>query len=111
MAVSVADRIVFTGYIFQPTLGPHSRVVMHDIPVNVVPRRLWEEYQEPSVPQFDVSSIVISGSIYCIFTDTHFFSTSVRRVMLIMTSNEHNAFPIKGFSYLNDYECHKSLSL
>ena len=44
---------------FQPTLGPHSRVVMHDIPVNVVPRRLWEEYQEPSVPQFDVSVAIL----------------------------------------------------
>ncbi|XP_052803387.1 checkpoint protein HUS1-like [Mya arenaria] len=38
-----------------PTLGAHSRVVMHDIPVGVVPRRLWDEYQEPEVPQFDVS--------------------------------------------------------
>ena len=42
-------------FVLQPTLGLHSRVVMHDIPVNVVPRRLWEEYQEPVLPQFDVS--------------------------------------------------------
>lgn len=38
-----------------PTLGSHSRTVVHDIPVSVVPRRLWEDYQEPEVPQFDVS--------------------------------------------------------
>ncbi|XP_060601141.1 checkpoint protein HUS1-like [Ruditapes philippinarum] len=41
-----------------PTLGSHSRVVVHDIPVTVVPRRLWQEYQEPEVPQFDVSIIM-----------------------------------------------------
>ncbi|KAL4229387.1 DNA damage checkpoint control protein [Mactra antiquata] len=38
-----------------PTLGSHSRVVVHDIPVSVVPRRLWEEYQEPVMPHYDVS--------------------------------------------------------
>ncbi|XP_052253288.1 checkpoint protein HUS1-like isoform X2 [Dreissena polymorpha] len=41
-----------------PTLGAHSRVVVHDIPVSVVPRRLWTEYQEPEVPNFDVSIVM-----------------------------------------------------
>ncbi|XP_059180817.1 checkpoint protein HUS1 [Centropristis striata] len=38
-----------------PTLSSISRVVTHHVPVNVVPRRLWHEFKEPSVPDFDVS--------------------------------------------------------
>ncbi|KAJ8311186.1 hypothetical protein KUTeg_011263, partial [Tegillarca granosa] len=38
-----------------PTLGTHSRTVVHDIPVSVIPRRLWQDYEEPELPQFDVS--------------------------------------------------------
>ncbi|KAM3860281.1 checkpoint protein HUS1 [Diretmus argenteus] len=38
-----------------PTLSSVSRVVTHDIPVEVVPRRLWEEFKEPDMPDFDVS--------------------------------------------------------
>nr|CAG4649911.1 EOG090X0TJE [Scapholeberis mucronata]SVE94058.1 EOG090X0TJE [Scapholeberis mucronata] len=32
-----------------------SRLVVHDIPVNVVPRRLWNDYAEPEVLDPDVS--------------------------------------------------------
>ncbi|KAK7834458.1 hypothetical protein U0070_017644 [Myodes glareolus] len=32
-----------------------SRIVTHDIPIKVIPRRLWKDLQEPSVPDFDVS--------------------------------------------------------
>ncbi|XP_072020768.1 checkpoint protein HUS1-like [Amphiura filiformis] len=32
-----------------------SRNVVHDLPVNVIGRKLWNEYKEPSVPDFDVS--------------------------------------------------------
>ena len=32
-----------------------SRSVVHDIPVSVVPRRLWSEYDEPAMPDFHVS--------------------------------------------------------
>ncbi|XP_036057514.1 checkpoint protein HUS1 isoform X1 [Onychomys torridus] len=32
-----------------------SRIVTHDIPIKVVPRRLWKDLQEPSVPDSDVS--------------------------------------------------------
>uniref|UniRef100_H3D7M2 Checkpoint protein n=1 Tax=Tetraodon nigroviridis TaxID=99883 RepID=H3D7M2_TETNG len=38
-----------------PTLSNVSRVVTHDIPVDVIPRRLWHEFKEPSVPDFHVS--------------------------------------------------------
>nr|XP_020481080.1 checkpoint protein HUS1 isoform X1 [Monopterus albus] len=38
-----------------PTLSSVSRVVTHDIPVDVIPRRLWHEFKEPTVPDFDVS--------------------------------------------------------
>lgn len=38
-----------------PTLSSVGRVVTHDIPVDVIPRRLWHEFQEPSMQDFDVS--------------------------------------------------------
>ena len=34
--------------------GAH-RSVVHDIPVAVVPERLWPDYQEPDMPDIDVS--------------------------------------------------------
>lgn len=42
-------------FILQPSLHSHSRFVVHDVPVTVIPRRLWEQFQEPSMIQFDVS--------------------------------------------------------
>nr|XP_006006974.1 PREDICTED: checkpoint protein HUS1 [Latimeria chalumnae] len=41
--------------LFQPSLSSSSRIVTHDIPVGVIPRRLWIDFKEPSVPDFDVS--------------------------------------------------------
>ncbi|XP_047205186.1 checkpoint protein HUS1 isoform X1 [Girardinichthys multiradiatus] len=38
-----------------PTLSSISRIVTHDVPVDVIPRRLWQELKEPSMPDFDVS--------------------------------------------------------
>jgi len=32
-----------------------GRVAVHDIPVNVLPRKVWGEYKEPPMPPFDVS--------------------------------------------------------
>jgi len=32
-----------------------SRVCVHDIPVSVLPRKVWGEYKEPPMPPFDVS--------------------------------------------------------
>uniref|UniRef100_UPI00358F15F8 checkpoint protein HUS1 n=1 Tax=Myxine glutinosa TaxID=7769 RepID=UPI00358F15F8 len=37
------------------SLLSHSRVVTHDIPVQVVPQQLWSDHKEPAVPDFDVS--------------------------------------------------------
>ncbi|XP_067861540.1 checkpoint protein HUS1 isoform X2 [Heptranchias perlo] len=38
-----------------PSLSSHSRIVTHDIPVSIIPRKLWNDFEEPSVPDFDVS--------------------------------------------------------
>lgn len=38
-----------------PTLSTVSRVVIHDIPVDIIPRRLWNDFKEPDMPDFDVS--------------------------------------------------------
>ncbi|KAM5203761.1 checkpoint protein HUS1 isoform 6-T11 [Hipposideros larvatus] len=32
-----------------------SRIVTHDIPIKVIPRKLWKDLQEPTVPDSDVS--------------------------------------------------------
>lgn len=37
-----------------PSLHSNARMVMHDIPVNVIARRLWDDYQEPEMPDFHV---------------------------------------------------------
>jgi HUS1 checkpoint protein len=41
--------------IVQPTLTGASRTVTHEVPVSVVPERLWPDYQEPHMPDIDVS--------------------------------------------------------
>ncbi len=41
----------------QPTMTGAHRTVVHDIPVAVVPVRLWPDYQEPDMPEIDVSSV------------------------------------------------------
>lgn len=41
-----------------PTLSSHSRTVVHDIPVTVIPRRLWTDFEEPELPHFDVSVVM-----------------------------------------------------
>ncbi|XP_075905272.1 checkpoint protein HUS1 isoform X1 [Nelusetta ayraudi] len=38
-----------------PTMSSSSRVVTHDVPVDVIPCRLWHEFKEPVMPDFDVS--------------------------------------------------------
>ncbi|KAM8823325.1 checkpoint protein HUS1 [Spinachia spinachia] len=38
-----------------PSMSSLSRVVTHDVPVDVVPRRLWHEFKEPGMPDFHVS--------------------------------------------------------
>ncbi|XP_064396750.1 checkpoint protein HUS1-like [Halichondria panicea] len=41
--------------ILLPTMTGAHRTVVHDIPVAVVPVRLWPDYQEPDMPEIDVS--------------------------------------------------------
>jgi len=41
-------------YFFQPSASSYSRHVVHDIPVTVIPRRLWSDYKDPQREEFDV---------------------------------------------------------
>ena len=34
----------------------HTRVVVHDVPVAVIPTRFWENFQKPILPNYDVSN-------------------------------------------------------
>lgn len=38
-----------------PSLTSHTRSVVHDVPVGVIPERNWDAYEEPAMPEFDVS--------------------------------------------------------
>ncbi|XP_030828780.1 checkpoint protein HUS1 isoform X2 [Strongylocentrotus purpuratus] len=46
-----------------PSRTGHSRTITHDIPVIVMPRRQWEEYSEPTLPDFDELSANQSGEM------------------------------------------------
>ncbi|KAM4029391.1 checkpoint protein HUS1 isoform 3-T3 [Anomaloglossus baeobatrachus] len=46
-----------------PSLSSTSRIVTHDIPVSVIPRRLWNDFKEPTVPDFDVIEANRNGEI------------------------------------------------
>ncbi|EHB03958.1 Checkpoint protein HUS1 [Heterocephalus glaber] len=37
------------------SMSTSSRIVTHDIPLKVIPRKLWKDFQQPSVPDADVS--------------------------------------------------------
>ena len=42
----------------------HTRVVVHDVPVAVIPTRFWENFQKPILPSYDVSTLVFLNSKY-----------------------------------------------
>ncbi|KAJ6662064.1 hypothetical protein lerEdw1_012911 [Lerista edwardsae] len=46
-----------------PSLSSSSRIVTHDIPVGVIPRKLWSDFREPSVPDFDVIEANLNGEM------------------------------------------------
>ncbi|XP_070623220.1 checkpoint protein HUS1 isoform X2 [Erythrolamprus reginae] len=46
-----------------PSLSTSSRIVTHDIPVGVIPRKLWNDFREPSVPNFDVIEANLNGEM------------------------------------------------
>ena len=50
----------------QPTLTGAHRTVVHDVPVAVVPERLWPDYQEPDMPDIDVRVNSLYYSSTCI---------------------------------------------
>lgn len=37
-----------------PSTALHSRICVHDVPVNTIPRRDWQDYKTPDMPRFDV---------------------------------------------------------
>ncbi|XP_066935496.1 checkpoint protein HUS1-like isoform X1 [Clytia hemisphaerica] len=37
-----------------PSMTAHTRVVVHDIPVAVIPTRFWENFQRPILPAYDI---------------------------------------------------------
>ncbi|KAK3926819.1 Checkpoint protein HUS1 [Frankliniella fusca] len=37
-----------------PSTAMHSRICVHDVPVNTIPRRDWPDYRPPDLPRFDV---------------------------------------------------------
>lgn len=38
-----------------PSVSLHARTVVHDVPVQLIPRRQWHLYKEPEMPKFDAS--------------------------------------------------------
>ena len=52
----------------QATLTGASRTVTHEVPVSVIPERLWPDYQEPNMPDIDVSFL---SSLRLTHTHTH----------------------------------------
>jgi len=37
-----------------PSMTAHTRVVVHDVPVAVIPTRFWENFQKPILPSYDI---------------------------------------------------------
>ncbi|XP_043832541.1 checkpoint protein HUS1 isoform X2 [Dromiciops gliroides] len=46
-----------------PSLSSSSRIVTHDIPVGVIPRKLWTDFREPTVPDFDIIEANLKGEM------------------------------------------------
>jgi hypothetical protein len=57
-----------------------SRLVTHDVPVTVIPRRHWDEYDEPEIPDFDVRSSTIK---HLYFTSIMFYTFHMRDTIQI----------------------------
>uniref|UniRef100_A0A8C0P3Y3 Checkpoint protein n=1 Tax=Canis lupus familiaris TaxID=9615 RepID=A0A8C0P3Y3_CANLF len=45
------------------SVSSSSRVVTHDIPVKVIPRKLWKDLQEPTIPDSDIMEANLSGEL------------------------------------------------
>ena len=66
VSVSTFDILTcnYVMLMFQPSLTSHTRSVVHDVPVGVIPERNWEDYEEPAMPDFDVRTDSILASPY-----------------------------------------------
>ncbi|OAF67770.1 Checkpoint protein HUS1 [Intoshia linei] len=38
-----------------PIMDKNSNFIVHDIPISIIPKRLWSEYPEPNLPEFHCS--------------------------------------------------------
>ena len=101
----------------QPTMSSASRVVTHDIPVDVIPKRLWNDFKEPSMPDFDVrdflhsflkpsgSHILFSGDRLGLDSADVLKLTTENRLQLIicakLINSTLNRFIIDGLSTIN----------
>lgn len=49
--------------------------MVHDVPVGVIPQRNWDDYEEPAMPDFDVSGnyILILLPFFKVFLSLFFF--------------------------------------
>lgn len=37
-----------------PSMVSNSRVVIHDVPIAIIPSRFWENFQKPAIPSYDI---------------------------------------------------------
>lgn len=58
VSISIAKHQHFyyllSNYLQPSASSDEIRVVRHDIPVIVIPRRIWAQYQQPNLPKPDV---------------------------------------------------------
>lgn len=48
-----SSKLIFL--FIQPTTSSVLRTITHDIPIRIIPSRLWNEYQEQGIPEFAAS--------------------------------------------------------
>ena len=53
----------------------HTRVVVHDVPVAVIPTRFWENFQKPILPSYDVRVL-----FFCFYYLKKFFKILLREI-------------------------------
>lgn len=42
----------------QPSVASHTRSVVHDVPVGIIPSRFWDDYAKPDLPVYDVRHLI-----------------------------------------------------
>ncbi|XP_063374537.1 checkpoint protein HUS1 isoform X2 [Cydia amplana] len=51
----IPQAMFFTEYQMPSSTSQQTRQVTHDIPVKVIPRKSWSDFQEPKIPKPDIS--------------------------------------------------------